>query len=347
MARKEDNGAFQELKAAIRAKEPQRLYVFHGEEQFLLRYYLEQLRKLLIDELTESFNFHRLTNETFDMQSFADAVENLPMMAEHTMVQVDDIDIFKMSEGDREKIAEILSDIPEYCTVVFTYETTAWKPDKRFKKLWDAVSANASIVEFGKQDQRDLIAWITRHFAAAKKNISSDLCAYLIDITDGTMTSLSGEIAKICAYSGADTIRKADIDAVTEPVLDAVVFQMTDLLGQGKYGPALQKLQQLFIMQQEPIAILGAVGVHFRRLSTARTLLDNGRSAGELQKLCGIADYAARKTMDAACRFRPEFCRKAASLVLETDYRMKTSFDEPERLLEMLILQLAQEAKNG
>ena len=37
--------------------------------------------------------------------------------------------------------------------------------------------------------------------------------------------------------------------------------------------------------------------------------------------------------------------RKAAELVLETDYRMKTSFDDPERLLEMLILQLAQEAR--
>ena len=62
-------------------------------------------------------------------------------------------------------------------------------------------------------------------------------------------------------------------------------------------------------------------------------------------KLCGLSDYAARKTMDAARRFRPEFCRKAAELVLEADYRMKTSFDEPQRLLEMLILQLAQEAR--
>ena len=45
------------------------------------------------------------------------------------------------------------------------------------------------------------------------------------------MTALSGEIAKIAAYSGADTIKKSDIDAVTEPVLDAIVFQMTDMLG--------------------------------------------------------------------------------------------------------------------
>ena len=345
MAKKADSNAFQELKAAIKAKDPAQLYFFHGEEMFLLRYYLEQLKKILIDDLTESFNYHRLTSESFDLQSFADAVENLPMMAEHTMVQVDEIDLFKLPESDRNKIAEILEDVPEYCTVVFTYETVAWKPDKRLKKLWEAIDRCGTVVEFAKQDQRDLIAWITRHFAAQKKHISSNLCAYLIDITGGTMTALSGEIAKISAYSGSDEIRKSDIDAVTEPVLDAVVFQMTDLLGQGRYGEALQKLSQLMKMQQEPIAVLGAIGGHFRRLGTARTLLDNGRNASELMKLCGIADYAARKTMDAARRFQPEFCKKAAELVLETDYKMKTSFDDQERLLELLILQLAQEAR--
>lgn len=347
MAKKVDNSALQELKAALKAKKPERLYIFHGEEVFLLRYYLEQLKKILIEELTESFNYHRLTNETFDIQSFADGVENLPMMAESTMVQVDEVDLFKLPEDDRNKIAEILGDIPDYCTVVFTYETVGWKPDKRYKKLWDAIDASATVVEFAKQDQRDLIAWISRHFAARKKRISSELCAYLIDITGGTMTALSGEIAKISAYSGADEIRKSDIDAVTEPVLDAVVFQMTDLLGQGKYGEALRKLNQLMKMQQEPLSVLGAVGTHFRRMATAWTLLDQGRGSGELMKLYGLADYAARKTMDAARRFTPQFYKKAAELVLETDYKIKTSFDDPERLLELLILQLAQEARRG
>ena len=76
-------------------------------------------------------------------------------------------------------------------------------------------------------------------------------------------------------------------------------------------------------------------------------MLDYGKNASDLQKLCGIPDYPARKTMEAARRFRPEFCAKAAELVLETDYKMKTSFDEPERLLELLILQFAQEAVHG
>ena len=337
----------QVLKQSLKSKDLGRLYIFHGEETFLLTHYFTQIKKQLLDELTETFNFHKLNNETFDVQQFADAVENMPMMAEATLVQVDEVDVFKLNDSDRGKVAEILSDIPDWCTVVFTYVAAAWKPDKRLKKLWEAIDENALIVEFAKQDQRDLIAWVTRHFAAHKKSISSDLCAYLIDITGGTMTALAGEIDKICAYSGADTIKKSDIDAVTEPVLDAVVFQMTDLLSEGRYGDALLKLQTLLKMQQEPLAILGAVGGHMRRLGTARILLDNGRNSTELQKLCGIPDYPARKTMEAARRFSPEFCARANELVLETDYQMKTSFDEPERLLELLILRLAQEARNG
>lgn len=337
----------QELKTALKAHTLDRLYFFHGEETFLLNHYLGQMKKQLLDPLTESFNSHRFTGETFSVRDFADAVENLPMMADNTFVQVDDIDLFKLPEGDRGAIAEILLDIPEYCTVVFTYLTTPWKPDKRFAKLWEAVSKAGQVVEFAKQDQRDLIAWVSRHFAAHKKRISTDLCAYLIDITDGTMTSLSGEIDKICAYSGADEIRRSDIDAVTEPVMDAVVYQMTEQLSQGRYDQALLKLQQLLKMQQEPLAILGAIGSHFRKISTARTLLDHGKSASELKRLYNIQDYPARKTMEAARRFRPEFCKTVSALVLETDYQMKTSFDDSERLLEVLLLRLAQEARNG
>ncbi|MBR5021874.1 MAG: DNA polymerase III subunit delta [Oscillospiraceae bacterium] len=347
MAKKtEEPNLLQQLKEEIKRGEPGRLYFFYGEEVFLLNHYLKQLRKIVIDPLTESFNFHKLTAENFDLRTFADCVENLPMMAERTMVVVDEIDVFKMNEADRERVMEILSDIPEYCTVVFTYETTPFKPDKRIRKLWETVSRYGTLVEFQKQSQRDLVSWIGRHFAASGKRIAPDLCVYLMDITGGTMTALSGEISKICAYSGADEIKKADIDAVVEPVLDAVVFQMTDLMSNGEYGAALLKLQQLLKMQEEPIGILAIIGSHFRKLSVAKTLLDNGKTAVDLMKLMGLSDYPARKTMSAAGRFSTKFYRRAAELVLECDVQLKTSFDDADRILEVLILQLAREARN-
>lgn len=314
----------------------------------MLNHYLGQLKKNLVDELTESFNYHKLTKENFDLRTLADAVESLPMMAEYTFIWVDDVDLFKLPEDDRQKLTELFADIPDYCTVLFTFETVEWKPDKRLKKLWAAIEENAAIIEFAKQDQRELINWVTRHFLANQKRITADLCAYLIEITGGTMTALAGEISKICAYSGAENITRSDIDAVTEPVLDAVIFKMTDQLGKGQFGLALDSLQKLLKMQEEPIAILGAIGSHFRRMATAKTLLENGQNASELMRLHSpMPDFAARNMMAASKQFTGNFLQKAALLVMETDRKMKTSVDDPQRLLEMLIMELAMEARNG
>ena len=347
MAKKEEQASLlPELKKAIRERQLKRLYFFHGEEAFLRNHYLGQMKKILIDELTESFNYHKLTKENFDTRSFADAVECLPMMAESTFVVVDDIDIFKLPEEDRTRLIDVFSDIPDYCTVVFVFESVEWKPDKRLKKLWDAISEYATIVEFAKQDQRELINWVGRHFAANKKQITPGLCSYLIDLTGGTMTALAGEISKICAYSEADTIVKSDIDAVTEPVLDAVVFQMTNLMGEGNYEAALIKLRQLLQMQEEHLSILGAIGAHFRRLSAAKILSESGKNYTDYAQMYHVKDYAAGRVMDEAKRFTSAFCAKAAQLIVETDYKLKTSAGDKDRLLEMLVLQLAREARN-
>ncbi len=344
---KERSNGLQELKAALREKNINRLYFFHGEEAFLMHHYIGQIRKLLLDELTESFNFHKLTNENFDLQTLADCIENLPMMAEHSLVWIDEIDIFKLPESDREKLIQIFADIPDYCTVLFTYITTIWKPDKRYAKLFDAVKQYGTEVEFAKQEQRDLIPWITRHFASHQKRIAPDLCAYLIEITGGTMTALNGEIAKICAYSGAETIVRSDIDAVVEPVLEAEAFGMVNLLLQGECAKALEKLHTMQKRQEDQLKILGAIGMRFRQMSAARILNDNGKGAGELMRICGMKDYPARKTMDEARRLTAAYYRKALRLIVETDRQIKTSFGDPNRLMELLILQLAQGVRNG
>ncbi len=127
------NQGLQELKAALSRKDTRGAYVFYGEEVFLMHYYLDRLKKLAIDEVTESFNFHELNPETFSMDALSEAVEALPMMAEQTMTVVDEVDFFAMDEGEPERMGAIFNDLPDYCTLVFTYETTPWKPDKRYK----------------------------------------------------------------------------------------------------------------------------------------------------------------------------------------------------------------------
>ena len=335
-------GGAEQLKSDLRAKAPGRFYVLYGEEDYLRRYYLEQLKKQLLDDLTEAFNFHRLTAENFSVDLLGDCIETLPMMAERSLILAEDVDLF--AQADTERICELLSDLPEHCCLVLTYDE--FKPDKRKKKLWDAIEKNAVLAEFRYQTESDLCAWIRRHFEHEKKSIAPELCGYLLQQCGLSMTRLDAEIGKISAYSGADVIVRADIDAVVEPTLDAVVFQLTDALAMRQFDRALELLHTLLKMQTDAIPIVAAIGSQMRRLYAAKLLQNEGKPAEELAQLCSMPSFAATKTMGQARRVSERFCRKAVLLCCETDTQLKSSYGEEERLVELLILQLAEEARN-
>ena len=100
-------------------------------------------------------------------------------------------------------------------------------------------------------------------------------------------------------------------------------------------------------MQTDPIVVLGAIGAQLRRLYYARVILSSGGGQKELMELTGLKSYPAGLTMTAARRVTDGFCQRAIELALDTDIAMKTSADEPERLLELLLIRLAQEAQHG
>lgn len=52
-----------------------------------------------------------------------------------TLIVVQDYDLFKAPEGERKAITQLLEDLPEYCCLVFVYDTLAYKRDARMKKL--------------------------------------------------------------------------------------------------------------------------------------------------------------------------------------------------------------------
>ncbi len=322
-------------------------YIFHGEESYLRTYYLEQLRSRILEGPAEAFNFHRFDAKSFSADDFSDAVDALPVMAERTLIQIDDLDLTKLDESTRERMTEVLLDLPDYVCICMVFDIVEYKLDKRQKKFADVVTKAATELPFPKQSQASLTDWCVRHFRSAGKRITSDLCAYLIFCTGGTMTALKPEIDKIAAYVAGEEIKKADIDAVVIPVLDAQVFEITDALAARDFAKALTCLQTIFLMQQEPIPVLAAIASNLRRLAAAKTLSEHGKGSDDLMKLCAMSDYPARKTMSNARNFSMRWCNLAVELCAQTDYRLKTSYDDPERLVELLLLELAEEAKHA
>ena len=90
--------------------------------------------------------------------------------------------------------------------------------------------------------------------------------------------------------------------------------------------------------------ILGALGAQLRRLYYARVVAAAGKGADALMELTGMKSYAAGVTMTAARGMTDRFCERAVELCLETDYQMKSSGGDAQRLLELLLARLYEEA---
>ena len=119
------------------------LYIFHGEEAYLRDYYLDQMKAKLIPGGMESFNYHLLPGKGLTAQRLGETVDALPMMSPRTLIVVNDYDLFKAPEGERTAMTKILSDLPEYCCLVFVYDTVPYKSDARMRKLAVAIRKRA------------------------------------------------------------------------------------------------------------------------------------------------------------------------------------------------------------
>ena len=337
------SGGYEALRAAIKAGVPANLYIFYGEERYLLQTMAQQLKDLLIPESFEEFNYHRLTGKGLTVQELAETAEAMPMMAEHTLITVTDLDIFKLDEGQRTALIQLLSDFPPYCTLVFLYEQVTYKRDGKMKKLCAALNEYVQEVEFVQQERSDLLKWLKRRFAATGHDIDQTAADHLLFTCGSLMRGLIPEIEKIAAYAKGERITVADIDAVAEPVLDARIFDMTNAVTARDYDRAAAILSELLRMQTEPIVILAALGKELRRLYTARLALDGGKDRIWLKELWSMSsDYPARLLLQAARNVDHAWCRQAVKRSQTLDRRMKSERNmDSEGELKLFLMELA------
>lgn len=209
------------------------MYIFYGEETYLRDRYLEELKALLVPEGFEEFNYHRLSGKGLTVQDLTEVVEAMPMMAQHTLTVVTDMDLFRLDEGQRGLLINLLGDFPEYGTLVFVYDVLPYKRDGKMKKLCAAIGDHAQEVEFCQQERDQLLRWMKRRFAAEGHDIDTATADHLLFTCGTLMTDLVPEIGKIAAYAKGERITVADINAVADPILDAQVFDMTNSITAG------------------------------------------------------------------------------------------------------------------
>ena len=338
---KTDNTAMRELKQALRAGTPGNLYLFHGEEAYLREYYLGELKKALLPEGLEDFNLHTAQGKECSVAWIEQAVNCFPMMSERTLVLVTDFDITALGEKDRDALIDLLADLPDYCCLTFVYDLIPYKPDGR-SKLAAALKSRGSVVNFQRQEQGDLTDWICRRFKATGHTIDTEDARYLIFLCGDLMNNLASEIGKISAYCTTQRVTREAIDAVAIPVIDAIVFQMTDAMARKNFDKAASVLADLLHAQEPAVMILSVMGKYFRQLYTARLYLDHGKSREEFMALWNMRNtYPADKLLDAARGFSLVWCRHAVRRCSETELQLKQFYGQDQEILVSLLMELA------
>ena len=324
----------------LRENGPERLYLLWGEEDYLREQFLSEIIVLCLDDGTDEFNHRRFNSENFSLAAFREALDAMPFFGSKILIAVQDFDINKAKDDVFSELQTLLSDIPDYCTVVFSL-SRGYEPDGRlsafklFKKL-------GTVVEFTSQSQSALLNWVSRRFTAAGKRIGRAEAEHLIFNCGSLMNNLILEIDKVASYADGENITKQDIDTVTTPTPEANVFNMTDCIASRDFDRAFSILSELLGMREEPIMILAIIGQQMRRLLAARIALDSGKGTQYVIEVCEQRyDFIAKKLISGARLFEMYSIVHAVELCADTDYAMKTGGGDSCELLKELLCHLA------
>ena len=331
------------FRRSLREERPGCCYILYGQERYLREYYARELRQTVLGSDDDPFNLRQYEGKSLDLSELSEAIDAYPSFAERTLIEVRDYDLFQGTEEERNNLISMLQELPEYCCLVFLYDTLEYKADKRKKTLYETIRNCAVSVEFPVQGQNELTRWVIRRFAAQKKEISQDNASYLIFLCGSLMEGLINEIGKIAVYAKDNRISREDIDVAAVPVVEAQTFKLTNALAEKRYDEAAELMHKLFQLNTEPIAVNAMIGSQLRRLYTARLVKDAGKGLAELSEILGGSEYACRQYMRICTGFSSAWYRNGLQRCAEADLRMKTGAGDPNSILISLFLQLAGE----
>lgn len=323
------------------------LYIISGEETYLKEYYLRQLREKVVDPAFADFNLIEFEGKGLTVEQLTEAIDSYPAMSEKKLIIVSDFDLFKPPAGFSDVLPGILGDLPEYVCLVFYYDVLEGKPDKR-TKLYKTLEKTACFAEFSHQEERELVAWLERRARALGCSIAPEDASYMIFLCGNSMTNLAGEMEKAAAHTTTGIIKKYNIDAVCSPVLDAVVFDLTDAITAGKFDRAVTLVGELIAQKNSEVMIFTTITRHIQRLYAAKLCAEARAGDKQLMEMIGSkSPYYARQIQNAARRVPLTWLRHAASICARTDSALKGSAVDRQKQIELALLSMAAELKGA
>ena len=213
------------------------LLVVYGEEDYYRQQIVTALPEALFQGVDSADRAITSFDKDTDFNELASIINTYPFFSGQSLVVLKDEKLLAAkaeSEARKQqldKLADILSDIPDYCTVL----VSASKLDKR-TKLFKALKKQALLCECVSIKLNNLSQWLDGQAAAYGARWSFDavgkIIEYLQPVDKIPLKLLQQEIAKLAVYAGERREWTAeDVESIFSALPEASSFAIINALG--------------------------------------------------------------------------------------------------------------------
>jgi DNA polymerase-3 subunit delta len=315
------------FKASLKNNDFSGVYLFTGEEDYLVRYYLKSLReKILSDEAFAVFNNPVFDGEEIDFSAIIEAVKSPPMMSDYKLIEWRHADFTALREGGLDSLEELISVCEEhpYSIVAFTADEegvdfgTAKKPSAFIKRFDKSIN----ILKFEKSTENQLYAWLKKHFNSQGITIGLDTVQTLVFRSGRSMDVLVGEVNKLCALAlsrGKTTVTPDDVNEVASSTPECDTFALSNAILDRNRQNAYLALEEMKLRRVDYTMIMGMVARTFDDLAAISHLLDEGLGVVEIRDTLGMNEYKVKKYIPAAKKYGSERLSMIISAIARVD----------------------------
>ncbi len=333
----------QELKNQIKSGEYSNVYFIYGEESYLKEFYVQKLKKKVVDPAFADFNFHQYDGKSASLDDILQDADMVPMMSEYSFVLVHDYPLDK-SSSDVDSLKAFFKDIPDSCVLVFWYDAIEvdTKKSSKWKTIENLFAKAGSSVNMEKRTEGDLVKLIV---ATAKKHdcsIDTNLARYLISIVGNDIKTIINELEKICSYVRSGDISRDDIDTLAVKCLQARVYDLSKFIIRGDSDGAYDVLNVLFAQKEEPVSILAVISSCYIDMYRAKCLKSANRPDTDLSSLPAYKgkDWLVKNAIRDSRSVSIEALRDAIDVLANTDELLKSTSIDKNLLLEETVAKL-------
>ncbi len=311
------------------------LYLFSGEEEFLIQEAVDLIIEKTVAPGARDFNFNTAYCRETSAADLVNLCQTFPFLSERRLVIAKDIDAFKAADLD-ELTAYLRSPSPTTSLVLISAQRRYEK-----KPVVSAVEASGAVTVFYALQDREVLAWIDEWARARGLSIRQDAAQYLWQRIGNELQKISNELQKVAiSIKERKAITFDDVKAVAGDFREYTSFDLADAIGRRNREQAFLILSRLVQEGEQPVGLLGSIAWNFRRLLRAKAMEAAGMGYEEIKKKIGVIWHQSAKFQEQMRRFTMAELRGAFSIMLAADRTLKSSSLSGRLVLERMILRL-------